>query len=43
MNHLSGWINEGLKDLIKWAVEHKWAAVDLSEKALKELGERKLI
>lgn len=36
-------MDEGLKDLVKWAVEHGWAAVDLSDKAIRELEERKLI
>ena len=34
---------EGLKDLIKWAKTHDWAAVDLFEKAMKELEEKRLL
>jgi dTDP-L-rhamnose 4-epimerase len=36
-------LEDGLKDLVKWANEHKWAAADLSDKAIRELEERKLI
>jgi dTDP-L-rhamnose 4-epimerase len=36
-------MDEGLKDLVKWAMEHGWAATDLSEKAIGELEERKLL
>jgi dTDP-L-rhamnose 4-epimerase len=36
-------LEDGLKDLVKWAEEHRWAAADLSDKAIRELEERKLI
>jgi len=36
-------LEDGLKDLVKWAEERKWAAADLSDKAIRELEERKLI
>jgi dTDP-L-rhamnose 4-epimerase len=36
-------LEEGLKDLVKWVEEHRWAAADLSDKAIRELEERKLI
>ena len=35
-------IKEGLIELTYWAKEHKWGAIDLFEKSLKELEERKL-
>jgi dTDP-L-rhamnose 4-epimerase len=35
-------LEEGLKELAEWAKAHEWGAVDLFEKALKELEERKL-
>jgi dTDP-L-rhamnose 4-epimerase len=46
--HLLGYepavgMDEGLADLVNWALEHGWGAVDLSNKAIKELEERKLI
>jgi len=35
-------LKRGLKELTEWAKEHKWNAIDLFEKALKELKERRL-
>jgi len=35
-------IKEGLIELTQWAKEHKWGAIDLFEKSLKELEEKKL-
>jgi len=35
-------LEEGLRELAEWAKAHKWGAVDLFEKALNELEERKL-
>jgi len=35
-------LEEGLKELAEWAKAHEWGAVDLLEKALRELEERKL-
>jgi dTDP-L-rhamnose 4-epimerase len=35
-------IKEGLIELTYWAKEHKWGAIDLFEKSLKELEEKKL-
>jgi len=35
-------LEEGLKELAEWANAHGWGAVDLFEKALRELEERKL-
>lgn len=34
---------EGLEELIKWAKTHDWTAVDLFEKAMKELEEKRLL
>ena len=34
---------DGMKKLAKWAIENKWYAVDLFEKAFTELREKKLI
>lgn len=36
-------IEEGLKQLIKWAMENKWNAQDRTDQALKELEEKGLI
>ncbi|MEM0172593.1 MAG: GDP-mannose 4,6-dehydratase, partial [Thermoproteota archaeon] len=35
-------IEEGFKELVIWAKKHHWEAVDLFDKAMKELEERKL-
>jgi dTDP-L-rhamnose 4-epimerase len=35
-------LQEGLRELAEWARTHGWGAVDLFEKALKELEEKKL-
>jgi len=35
-------LQDGLKELTKWAETHGWGAVDLFEKALKELKEKHL-
>jgi len=35
-------IEEGFRELVNWAKEHHWEAVDLFDKAMKELEERKL-
>jgi len=35
-------LEEGLKELAEWAKTHEWGAVDLFEKALKELKEKHL-
>ncbi|MEM0171606.1 GDP-mannose 4,6-dehydratase [Thermofilum sp.] len=35
-------IEEGFKELVVWAKKHHWEAVDLFDKAMKELEERKL-
>jgi len=35
-------LEDGLTELAEWATMHGWGAVDLFEKALKELKERKL-
>jgi len=34
---------DGLRELAKWARAHEWGAIDLFEKALRELKERELI
>ncbi|MEM2618600.1 MAG: NAD-dependent epimerase/dehydratase family protein [Candidatus Hadarchaeales archaeon] len=36
-------LEEGLKELADWARAHNWAAVDLFEKTMKELEEKKLL
>jgi dTDP-L-rhamnose 4-epimerase len=36
-------IREALKDIFTWAKDHHWGAIDLFEKALRELEERKLV
>ena len=35
-------LEHGLTELVSWAKTHGWAAIDLFEKALKELKERHL-
>jgi len=35
-------LEEGIEELAEWAKAHEWGAVDLFEKALRELEERKL-
>lgn len=36
-------LEEGLRELAKWARAHEWGAIDLFEKALRELKERELV
>lgn len=36
-------LEDGLREVAKWARAHEWGATDLFEKALRELKQRQLI